>query len=386
MSKLNRFSNAKRIVIKIGSALLVDRQQGVKQDWLTALAKDVADLRSHGTQVLLVSSGAIALGRSVLNLPNRPLKLDESQAAAAVGQIALGRAWSQALGNHDLVAGQILLTLNDTEGMAGRRSYLNARDTIEKLLSLDAIPVINENDTIATSEIRYGDNDRLGARVATMVKADWLVLLSDIDGLYTAPPADNPDAKLIKQVDEITPEIEAMAGSAGSELSSGGMVTKIEAGKIAMRAGTSMVIASGKKLHPVSALMNDESATWFIAQGVQENARKSWISGQLEIQGDIVIDDGAINALTRGKSLLPAGAVSVSGKFLRGDAVTIKSQSGEIIGHGLVAFDAEEAQQICGRKSDEIAGILGHESRATLIHRDDMALAPPVGKLNNPAK
>ena len=384
MSGSNRLSNARRIVIKIGSSLLVDRQQGVKQDWLATLAKDVAGLRSNGTQVLLVSSGAIALGRNVLNLPDRPLKLDESQAAAAVGQIALGRAWSQALGAYDLVAGQILLTLNDTEGKAGRRSYLNARDTIEKLLALDAVPVINENDTIATSEIRYGDNDRLAARVATMMKADWLILLSDIDGLYTAPPADNPDAKLIEQVDEITPRIEAMAGSAGSELSRGGMVTKIEAGKISMRAGTSMIIASGKKLHPVSALAKGEKATWFIAQTNHGNARKTWIGGQLETHGDVVIDDGAVHALGRGKSLLPAGALSVAGNFMRGDAVAIKTATGETIGHGLIAFDAHEAKLICGHKSDELAGVLGYESRATLIHRDDMALAPPGGKLNNP--
>lgn len=368
--------SAKRIVIKVGSALLVDRQSGVKQEWLNSLANDIKMLTERGIQVLLVSSGAIALGRNLLNLPNKALKLDESQAAAAVGQIALGKAWSDALGAKQLVAGQILLTLNDTEGQSSRRSYLNARDTIDRLLKLGSVPVVNENDTVATSEIRYGDNDRLAARVATMMDADLLILLSDIDGLYTAPPHDDPDAEFIAHVTTITPEIESMAGSAGSELSRGGMVTKIEAGKIATRAGTAMVITSGKRLNPVSTLENGERATWFDAVPTHGTARKNWIAGQLETAGSITIDDGATRALNNGKSLLPAGVRSIDGTFDRGDAVTIKSLTGEVLGHGLIAYDAQEAQLIAGKRSEEMGSILGYEGRSTMIHRDDMALSP----------
>ncbi len=379
MSVLNE---ARRIVIKVGSSLLVDPSTGVRQQWLDALAEDIRNLTTRGAQVLLVSSGAIAFGRNVLNLPKRSLKLDENQAAAAVGQIALGRAWSEALGSHGLVAGQILLTLNDTEGQAGRRSYLNARDTIERLLSLKAVPVINENDTIATSEIRYGDNDRLAARVATMMGADLLILLSDVDGLYTAPPANDPSATLVETIDEITPDIEAMAGSAGSELSRGGMVTKIEAGKIATRAGTAMVITSGKTNHPIAALGAGEPATWFNTRPVQGRARKNWIAGQLETSGFITIDDGAANALSRGKSLLPAGVTHVGGVFSRGDAVAIQNAAGDVLGQGLIAYDSDEARLIAGRKSEDMADLLGYEGRATMIHRDDMALSPSRVKLD----
>jgi glutamate 5-kinase len=371
-----QLSGKKRIVIKIGSALLVDREAGLKEEWLNSLCDDIAKLVENGAQVLLVSSGAIALGRNVLNLPNRALKLDESQAAAAVGQIELGRAWAQALSNQALVAGQILLTLNDTEGGAGRRTYLNARDTIERLLDLNAIPVVNENDSIATSEIRYGDNDRLAARVATMMNADLLILLSDIDGLYTAPPNDNPDAKLVSLVDDITPEIEAMAGSAGSELSRGGMVTKVEAAKIATRAGTDMVITSGTRNHPIAALQAGEPATLFKALPTSGSARKKWISGQLQTEGEVVLDDGAANALQKGKSLLPAGVVSVSGSFSRGDVVTLKSKSGAILGQGLVGYDMSEADLIKGAKSSDLENLLGYAGRPALIHRDDMALNP----------
>ena len=374
---MQSFDGVRRIVIKIGSALLVDPSTGVRTDWLNALAEDIAQLRKSGAQVLLVSSGAIALGRNVLELPKRALKLDENQAAAAVGQIELGRSWSEALGRHDLIAGQILLTLNDTEGQAGRRSYLNARDTIEKLLSLNAVPVINENDTVATSEIRYGDNDRLAARVATMAGADLLVLLSDIDGLYTAPPNDDPNAKLVEHVEKITPEIESMAGAAGSELSRGGMVTKIEAAKIATRAGTAMVITSGKRNNPIAALRSGEKATWFAASASSENARKTWIAGQLETAGSIIVDDGAHKALQKGKSLLPAGVVKVVGSFDRGDAVSILDVKGQLLGRGLIAYDASEATIIAGRKSDELAEVLGYEGRSTMIHRDDMALGTP---------
>lgn len=368
------FDNAKRVVIKIGSALLVDPATGVKQSWLESLVKDIADLHGRGTQVLLVSSGAIALGRKVLDLPRRPLKLDESQAAAAVGQIELGGAWSKALAAHSISSGQILLTLNDTEGRGSRRSYLNARDTIERLLSFGAVPVVNENDTIATSEIRYGDNDRLAARVATMMGADLLVLLSDIDGLYTAPPADNKDAEFIPEVGNISPEIEAMAGSAGSELSRGGMVTKIEAGKIATRAGTAMIIASGKRLHPISAIRSGERHSFFKARHVKSGARKTWIAGQLDPSGNITVDEGAARALMRGKSLLPAGVVDVSGTFSRGDAIAIKSQDNRLLGHGLIAYDHAEANLIKGARTDELENLLGYAGRPALIHRDDMAL------------
>ena len=376
-------NTCKRIVVKIGSALLVDSASGIKQEWLKSLVTDLAGLHKDGVQILLVSSGAIALGRNVLKLPKRALKLDESQAAAAVGQIELGRAWSQALSKHNLVSGQILLTLHDTEGSAGRRSYLNARDTIERLLSLGAVPVINENDSIATSEIRYGDNDRLAARVATMLGADTLILLSDIDGLYTAPPADNSDASFIDYVEDITPAIEAMAGSAGSELSRGGMVTKIEAGKIATRAGTSMIIASGKRDHPIAAIIKGERHTLFQAKPLKAGARKAWIAGQLETNGSICVDDGAALALQRGKSLLPAGVTDVTGTFQRGDAVSILNTSGAILGHGLIAYDSNEAKIIKGAQSDALEGLLGYAGRPALIHRDDMALADSAAKLKD---
>jgi glutamate 5-kinase len=367
-------TNAKRIVIKVGSSLLVDPTSGIKQAWLDSLVEDIAKLHRGGAQILLVSSGAIALGRKVLDLPARPLKLDESQAAAAVGQIELGRAWSKSLSMQQLVPGQILLTLNDTEGRASRRSYLNARDTIERLLSFGAVPVINENDTIATSEIRYGDNDRLAARVATMLGADLLILLSDVDGLYTAPPGSGKHADFIPHVESITPQIEAMAGSAGSELSRGGMVTKIEAGKIATRAGTAMIIASGKRDHPIDAIRSGETHTTFKAKQVKAGARKAWIAGQLDTSGSIIVDAGAARALKSGKSLLPAGVVSISGQFSRGDAITIRTADDTILGHGLIAYDCVETDLIKGAQSDELQSLLGYAGRPALVHRDDMAL------------
>ncbi|MEM9734072.1 MAG: glutamate 5-kinase [Pseudomonadota bacterium] len=368
------FEQHQRIVIKVGSALLVDPHSGVKSDWLASLVADIAALHQAGKQVLVVSSGAIALGRNVLSLPRRALKLDESQAAAAVGQIELGRAWAEALAAQNLVPGQILLTLTDTEGQASRRSYLNARDTIERLLTFGAIPVINENDTIATSEIRYGDNDRLAARVATMLGADLFVLLSDIDGLYTAPPAHDPGATLIPLVESITPEIEAMAGSAGSELSRGGMVTKIEAGKIATRAGTAMIIASGKRTNPVAAIADNAPHTLFAAEPQRRAARKNWIAGQLETSGTLTVDDGAARALQKGKSLLPAGVTAVSGSFQRGDAVSIATTDGHILAHGMIGYNDDEARRIMGAQSDAVEDILGYPPRSALVHRDDMAL------------
>ncbi len=367
-SALSRY---KRIVVKIGSSLLVDPSDGLKTDWLASLSQDIAGLASDGAEILVVSSGAIAMGRKILDLPTRPLKLEESQAAAAIGQIALARAYSDILGQHRIKIGQILLTLGDTED---RRRYLNARNTISTMLKWQTVPIINENDTVATSEIRYGDNDRLAARVASMMSADLLVLLSDIDGLYSAPPKERPDARFIKQVDVITPEIEAMAGSAGSELSRGGMVTKIEAAKIATEAGTTMVITTGLQKNPLAALEKSGRATWFNPQANARTARKKWIAGQFEVAGSLSVDHGATTALGRGKSLLPAGVTHVEGKFQRGDTVAIIDVHGHILGRGLVTLDAEDAVKIIGRKSDEIAKILGFERRSEIIHRDDMVL------------
>ncbi|MEQ8308767.1 MAG: glutamate 5-kinase [Hoeflea sp.] len=361
----------KRIVIKIGSALLVDRQSGLRAAWLDALCADIAALKQAGADVLVVSSGAIALGRTVLGFAPTALRLEESQAAAAIGQIALARAWSTSLSAHDIVAGQILLTLGDTEE---RRRYLNARATMGELMRRGAVPIINENDTVATSEIRYGDNDRLAARVATMVGADLLVLMSDIDGLYTAPPASDPDARLLEVVEAITPDIEAMAGDAGSELSRGGMKTKIDAGKIATGAGCAMIIASGKIDHPLTAIDNGARSSWFKPSGTPQTARKTWIAGQLEPSGRLVIDAGAETALRSGKSLLPAGVVKVAGEFQRGDPVAVCDASGREIARGLSGYDAEEARRIVGRKSGEIAEILGYSGRAAMIHRDDMVM------------
>ncbi|QFT70553.1 Glutamate 5-kinase [Labrenzia sp. THAF35] len=363
-----------RIVVKIGSALLVEQGE-LKRSWLNALIADVVKLSDAGAEVLLVSSGSIALGRGILGLPGGPLKLEESQAAAAAGQIALAQAYADALSAHGKKAGQILLTLGDTEE---RRRYLNARATIGTLLKLGAVPIINENDSVATSEIRYGDNDRLAARVATMASADCLVLLSDIDGLYTAPPQQNPDAVFLPEVPRITHEIESMAGSAGSELSRGGMKTKIDAGKIATAAGTSMVITSGKELNPLQRLDQGARGTWFPALSSPASARKAWIGGHLEPRGEIRLDAGAVKAMTSGKSLLPAGVTSVSGSFSRGDAVTLLNPEGRIIGRGLIAYDADEAQLIAGRNSREIEAIVGYPGRAEMIHRDDLVLELPA--------
>jgi len=362
----------RRIVIKIGSSLLVERGNGgLRRDWLAALAEDVVGLASGGRDVLIVSSGAIALGRGVLGLAPGPLRLEESQAAAAVGQIALARAYTEVLGGVGLIAGQILLTPGDTEE---RRRYLNARQTIATLLKLKAVPVINENDTVATSEIRYGDNDRLAARVATMMSADLLVLLSDVDGLYAKPPAEHPDARLIDTVERITPEIEAMAGVASSDHARGGMRTKLEAGKIATAGGAAMVIANGHRLHPIRRIGAGERCTWFLADLNPVTARKRWISGRLETHGAVVVDAGAVRALRAGKSLLPAGVRRIEGRFQRGDSVRIVVDGGEEVGRGLVAYDAGDAERIAGRNSREIEAILGFAGRAEMIHRDDMAL------------
>ncbi|MBO0345557.1 glutamate 5-kinase [Roseibium limicola] len=370
MSDTYRLGDFHRIVVKIGSALLVD-EQGLKTAWLEALIADLVALADNGAEIMLVSSGSVALGRNILGLPKGPLKLEESQAAASAGQIELAKTYAAVLGRHNRKAGQILLTLGDTEE---RRRYLNARATVSTLLKLGAVPIINENDSVATSVIRYGDNDRLAARVATMVSADCLVLLSDIDGLYTAPPHLDPNAVFLPLVPSITPEIEAMAGSAASELSRGGMKTKIDAGKIATAAGTTMVIASGKTLNPLKALVEGARCTWFPAQASAASARKAWIGGHLEPKGELLLDDGALHALRSGKSLLPAGVVRVNGEFYRGDAVIILGGDGRIVGRGIVAYDHDDAQMIAGRNSREIEAIVGYPGRAEMVHRDDMAL------------
>jgi glutamate 5-kinase len=378
---LNSF---RRIVVKVGSSLLVDSSAGaLKRGWLDELCADIAALHTGNSSsgpadaparprdILVVSSGAIALGRAVLKLPAGSLRLEDSQAAAAVGQIALARAWSESLGAHGIKAGQILLTLGDTEE---RRRYLNARSTIDRLLEWKSVPVINENDTVATSEIRYGDNDRLGARVATMMSADLLVLLSDIDGLYDKPPGPGSNARLIPVVERITPEIEAMAGASGSELSRGGMVTKIEAGKIATAAGTHMVIASGRVSHPLQKIAEGAASTWFLTPANPVTARKKWIAGALEPKGALTIDAGAVKALKLGRSLLPAGVIRIEGAFERGDAVVVRGPDGAEVGRGLVAYDAADAEKIKGRSSGDILPILGYTGRTEMIHRDDLAM------------
>ena len=367
---LDRFS---RIAVKVGSSLLVDSSRGtVRRAWLEALVADIAALHKRGVNVLVVSSGAIALGRTVARLPKGLLKLEDSQASAAIGQIALSSAWSHALQHHAIVAGQVLVTLQDTEE---RRRYLNARATLGRLIAMRAIPIINENDTVATSEIRYGDNDRLAARVATMASADLLILLSDVDGLYDAPPSHNARAKFLPVVERVTPEIEAMAGDAASELSRGGMRTKIEAARIATAAGTHMVIADGRVEHPIARIADGGRCTWFLTPSNPIAARKVWIGGSLELKGAVFVDAGAVAALAGGKSLLPAGVTRVEGVFSRGDCVAIRDERGAEIGRGLVAYDALHAERIRGRKSRDIAHILGTAGRAEMIHRDDMALA-----------
>ena len=365
-----RLGDFRRIVVKVGSSLLVDSHAGrLNESWLASLVADIAGLHGNGRDILVVSSGAIALGRAVLKLPSGALRLEDSQAAAAVGQIELARRWTAALSRHGITGGQVLVTLGDTEE---RRRYLNARSTIDKLLEWRAVPVINENDTVATSEIRYGDNDRLGARVATMMSADLLVLLSDVDGLYDAPPGTTNSAQFVPHVERVTPAIEAMAGAAGSELSRGGMQTKVEAAKIATEAGTHMLIASGRVEHPLRAVAEGARCTWFIAAGNPVTARKKWIAGSLEPKGTLTIDAGAVAALRRGNSLLPVGVVRIDGAFERGDAVIIRGQDGVEIGRGLCAYDATDAQKIRGRSSADIASILGYGGRAEMIHRDNL--------------
>ena len=364
-------TTAKRLVVKIGSALLVDRETGaLRVDWLHGLAKDVAWLRGQGTDVVLVSSGSIALGRGVLGLPATELALEQSQAAAAVGQIRLARAYEEALGPHNITTAQVLVTLEDSRN---RRRYLNSRATLEQLIDLHVVPIVNENDTIATDEIRYGDNDRLAAQVAATVGADQLILLSDVDGFYSANPCVDKTAKRYDVIDEITPEIEAMAGDAGSGLSKGGMKTKLLAAKTAMASGCAMAICNGFEMRPLTALQNGANATWFPAQNDPQTARKSWIRA-MKPKGSVTVDAGAARALLAGKSLLPAGVTAVTGDFERGDPLDIIGPDANLLGTGLSRYSSIEAQAIKGQRSDAIKEIIGYNPRAALIHRDDMVL------------
>ncbi|SHL35293.1 glutamate 5-kinase [Roseovarius marisflavi] len=363
-------SDAKRLVIKIGSALLVDRATGeLRADWLRALAEDVVRLRARGTDVILVSSGSIALGRGVLGLPATELSLEQSQAAAAVGQIRLAGAYDQVLGAHGITSAQVLVTLEDS---ADRRRYLNSRATLEQLLRLGAVPIVNENDTVATDEIRYGDNDRMAAQVAVTAGADQLILLSDVDGFYTANPTQDPTATRYDVIEVITPEIEAMAGDAGSGLSKGGMKTKLMAAKTATAGGCDMAITQGAVLHPIRALEEGAAATWFLAQGDPQQKRKAWIAA-MKPKGRVVVDNGAAKALRSGSSLLPAGVLQVSGRFGRGDPVEVVDEAGRTLGQGLTRYDGADAQKISGLRSDQIEAVLGHAARGPLMHRDDMA-------------
>jgi glutamate 5-kinase len=367
-----RLIEARRVVVKVGSALLVDGEKGrLNRTWLESFAADVAHLRRRGQEVILVSSGAIALGRRHLGLSAGPLKLEESQAAAAVGQIRLAHAYKELLEAHEITVAQILLTLGDTEQ---RRRYLNARGTLQTLLSLGAVPVINENDTVATAEIRYGDNDRLAARVAQMTGADCLVLLSDIDGLYTANPHQNPEAELISRVLDITPAIEAMAGGTTSGFGTGGMQTKIAAAKIAVGAGCHLCIAKGATQHPLKRIEEGARCTWFVPSSTPSAARKQWIAGTLRPAGAISVDEGAVRALLQGKSLLPAGVTRAVGRFDRGDTVSIVGPDSLEVARGICAYSDSDTARIMGRKSTEIENLLGFRGRDEIVHRDDLVL------------
>jgi glutamate 5-kinase len=363
---------ARRVVIKVGSALLVDQQTGrLNRAWLETLVEDLRRLRRRGQQVILVSSGAIALGRRQLRLPEGALPLEQKQAAAAVGQIRLAHAYKELLEDNDITVAQVLLTLQDSEE---RRRYLNARATLNALLELGAIPVINENDTVATSEIRYGDNDRLAARVAQMASADCLVLLSDVDGLYTADPNRNPAAEFLPEVRSITPQIEAMAGGSASADGSGGMATKIAAARIAVAAGCHMCIAPGHYRNPLKRIEAGARCTWFVPTATPMAARKQWLVGVLKPAGTLRIDAGAAAALRRGRSLLPAGVVEVSGGFERGDAVNVVGTDGVALARGLSTYSAADLLRIIGRRSSEIEQLLGFRGRDEIIHRDDLVL------------
>jgi glutamate 5-kinase len=368
----SRLAAARRVVVKVGSALLVEQSTGrVNRAWLEALAEDVAALRARGQEVVLVSSGAIALGRRELGLAGGKPRLEEKQAAAAVGQIRLAHAWKEVMEQRGFKVAQVLLTLGDTEE---RRRYLNARNTLTTLLRLGAVPVINENDTVATAEIRYGDNDRLAARVAQMVSADCVVLLSDVDGLYTTDPTRDATAQFIAEVPRITAGIEAMASGSASDVGSGGMATKVMAAKIAVAAGCHLCIAAGRELHPLRRIEAGARCTWFVAEASPVTVRKQWIAGMLKPAGELTVDEGAAGALRQGKSLLPAGVTAVKGRFDRGDAVTVRDPDGVEIARGLAAYSSADAERIRGRRSSELEGLLGYRGRDEMIHRDDLVL------------
>jgi glutamate 5-kinase len=367
-----RLADASRLVVKVGSSLLADAHTGaVRRQWLEALADDVAWLRAGGCQVLIVSSGAIAVGRRHLHFADRALRLDEKQAAAATGMIRLAHAYQDALARRTVTVAQVQLTLDDSED---RRRYLNARNTLTTLLRLGAVPLINENDTVATDEIRFGDNDRLAARVAAMVGADTLVLLSDVDGLYTADPRRHAQARFLDVVHELTPEIEAMADRELPGFGSGGMVTKLAAAKIALDAGCRMVIADGHLLHPLRAIEDGARCTWFLPRATPQAAYKQWIAGTLKPAGTLVVDEGAEHALAAGKSLLPAGVIAVDGDFGKGAAVVVTARDGRVLGKGLAAYAAADSRRIIGHKTREIEACLGYRGPDEIIHRDNLAL------------
>ncbi|OGT37628.1 MAG: glutamate 5-kinase [Gammaproteobacteria bacterium RIFCSPHIGHO2_12_FULL_37_14] len=369
---MNYLSEAKRLVIKIGSSLLVDHSTGtIHREWLASLIADIVNAWQRGQQIIIVSSGAIPLGRRHLKLKNRPLQLEEKQAAAAVGQIKLAHAYQEMLEEQGITAAQILLTLDDSEN---RRRYLNAKNTLESLLNLRAIPVINENDTVATAEIRFGDNDRLAARVAQMVSADTLILFSDIDGLYTANPQLDPTATFIPEVTQLTADILAMAGESVTEYGSGGMVTKLAAAKIALASGCRMVIAAGKHLHPFTRIDQRGECTWFIPETTPTKARKNWIAQHLQSKGCLIIDNGAVNALRNGKSLLSVGVTEIDGDFHKGDAICILNSEKIEIARGLINYNAHDARKIMGRRSADFEIILGYKGSEEMIHRDDLVL------------
>jgi glutamate 5-kinase len=361
----------RRLVVKIGSSLLVNEDGRLDRDWLSGLAEDIGRLHAVDQQILVVSSGAIAIGSNVLDINPRRSRLEELQAAAAAGQVQLVHAYQEALGEHGVVAAQVLLTLEDTEN---RRRFLNAKGTLSKLLEHRVVPVINENDTVATEEIRYGDNDRLAARVAQMVMADGLVLLSDVDGFYREDPAKNPHAEHIPSVEKITDALFVMAGESRSDFGSGGMATKLQAARIATHAGCSTIIASGAVEHPLNALAGGGKCTVFAALGTPATARKQWLAGIHEVRGELRLDAGAAAALANGNSLLPVGLVEVIGNFRRGDAVSLVGANGAELGRGLAAYASDEATEIIGCRSGQIEPILGYRGRTVMVHRDDLVL------------
>ncbi|HXP95706.1 MAG TPA: glutamate 5-kinase [Telmatospirillum sp.] len=368
---MSPLATARRLVLKIGSALLVGGDGEINRPWLNALCDDIAVCRARGQEVIVVTSGAVAVGRRHLGLGAGALRLNEKQAAAATGQIRLAHAYQETLADHRLSVAQLLLTLDDSEN---RRRYLNARNTLETLLRLGAVPLINENDTVATQEIRFGDNDRLAARVAQMISADTLVLFSDIDGLYTANPKQDPTAQFIAEVAELTPEIEAMAGDPVSALGSGGMITKLQAARIALAAGCRMAIAPGKPLHPLKVMEEGGRCTWFHPAEEPLTARKQWIAGSVKPQGMLTVDAGAKRALAKGGSLLPAGVVAIDGDFQKGDAVVVVDRDEHPVGVGLSAYSAEDARRIIGRKSGDFESVLGYRGPDEIIHRDDLVI------------